>query len=105
MLDGRNNTFFSPWEQMFFLMQIILIVLPFSNYCHLQFVRFESNMAAVQNLYCSVHQSGWRDITWKPRIRKRDGTNQIMGKVEIIALDINFVWSIKNSVVCNLHRC
>ena len=38
MLDGRNNRFFFPWEQMFFLMQIIFIVLP-------------SNMAAVQNLY------------------------------------------------------
>ena len=42
MLDGRNNRFFFPAEQMFFLMQIILIVLPF-------------NMAAVQNLY-----SFWR---------------------------------------------
>ena len=38
MLDGRNNRFFFPWEQMFFLMQIIFIVLSF-------------NMAAVQNLY------------------------------------------------------
>ena len=38
MLDGRNNRFFFPWEQMFFLMQMIFIVLP-------------SNMAAVQNLY------------------------------------------------------
>ena len=38
MLDGRNNRFFFPWEEMFFLMQIIFIVLP-------------SNMAAVQNLY------------------------------------------------------
>ena len=38
MLDGRNNRFFFPWEQMFFLMQIIFIVLL-------------SNMAAVQNLY------------------------------------------------------
>ena len=38
MLDGRNNRFFFPWEQMCFLMQIIFIVLPF-------------NMAAVQNLY------------------------------------------------------
>ena len=28
MLDGRNNRFFFPWEQMFFLMQIIFIVLP-----------------------------------------------------------------------------
>ena len=35
MLEGRN---FFPWEQMFFLMQIIFIVQP-------------SNMAAVQNLY------------------------------------------------------
>ena len=41
MLDGRNNRFFFPWEQMFFLMQIIFIVLPF-------------NMAAVQNLYCAL---------------------------------------------------
>ena len=40
MLDGRNNRFFFPREQMFFLMQIIFIVLP-------------SNMAAVQNLYRS----------------------------------------------------
>ena len=40
MLDGRINIFFFPWEQMFFLMQIIFIVLP-------------SNMAAVQNLYNS----------------------------------------------------
>ena len=40
MLDGRNNRFFFPWEQMFFLMQIIFIVLPF-------------NMAAVENLYSS----------------------------------------------------
>jgi len=38
MLDGRNNRLFFPWEQMFFLMQIIFIVLP-------------SNMAAMQNLY------------------------------------------------------
>ena len=38
MLDGRNNRFFFPWEQIFFLMQIIFIVLP-------------SNMAVVQNLY------------------------------------------------------
>ena len=53
---------------MFFLMQIIFIVLP-------------SNMAAVQNLYCSVHQSGRRDVTWKPRVRKRDVTNQIMGEL------------------------
>ena len=37
MLDGRNKRFFFPWEHMFFLMQIIFIVLP-------------SNMAAVQNL-------------------------------------------------------
>ena len=44
MLDGRNNRFFFPWEQMFFLMQIIFIVLP-------------SNIAAVQNLHC-----GARDI-------------------------------------------
>ena len=41
MLDCRNNRFFFPWEQMFFLMQIIFIVLP-------------SNMAAVQNLYRPV---------------------------------------------------
>ena len=41
MLDGRNNRFFFPWEQMFFLMQIIFIVLP-------------SNMAAVQNLYLLI---------------------------------------------------
>ena len=40
MLDGRNNRFFFPWEQMFFLMQKIFIVLP-------------SNMAALQNLYLS----------------------------------------------------
>ena len=38
MLDGRNNRLFFPGEQMFFLMQIIFIVLP-------------SYMAAVQNLY------------------------------------------------------
>ena len=38
MLDSRNNRFFFPWQQMFFIMQIIFIVLP-------------SNMAAVQNLY------------------------------------------------------
>ena len=38
MLDGRNNRFFFPWEQMFFLMQIIFIVLSF-------------NSAVVQNLY------------------------------------------------------
>ena len=37
MLDGRNNRFFFPWEQMFFRMQILFIVLP-------------SNMADVQNL-------------------------------------------------------
>ena len=42
MLDGRNNRFFFPWEQMFFLMQIIFIVL-------------RSNMAAVQNLYYYRH--------------------------------------------------
>ena len=41
MLDGRNNRFFFQWEQMFFLMQIIFIVLP-------------SNMAAVQNLYSDI---------------------------------------------------
>ena len=35
---GRNNRLFFPAEQIFFLMQIIFIVLP-------------SNMAAVQNLY------------------------------------------------------
>ena len=37
MLDGRNNRLFSLGEQMFFLMQVIFIVLP-------------SSMAAVQNL-------------------------------------------------------
>ena len=42
MLDGRNNRFFFPWEQMLFLMQIIFSVLP-------------SNMAAVQNLYCRTY--------------------------------------------------
>ena len=47
MLDGRNNRFFFPWEQMFFLMQIIFNVLP-------------SNMAAVQNLYslCKMSKNG-----------------------------------------------
>ena len=43
MLDGRNNRFFFPLEQMFFLMQIIFIVLPF-------------NMAAVQNLYARIYK-------------------------------------------------
>ena len=37
-LHARNNSFFFPLEQMFFLMQIIFIVQP-------------SNMAAMQNLY------------------------------------------------------
>ena len=46
MLHGRNSRFFFPCEQMFFLMQIIFIVLP-------------SNMAAVQNLYkCQLRGKG-----------------------------------------------
>ena len=46
MLDGRNNRFLFPWEQMFFLMQTIFIVLPF-------------NMAAVQNLYTLHKERLW----------------------------------------------
>ena len=49
MLDGRNNRFFFPWEQMFFLMQIIFIVLPF-------------NMAAVQNLYRLIFSLNHHEI-------------------------------------------
>ena len=52
MLDGRNNRFFFPWEEMFFLMQIISIVLP-------------SNMAAVQNLYKlqKISKKAFRKLT------------------------------------------
>ena len=39
VLHGSHVGFFFPWEQMFFLMQTISIVLP-------------SNMAAAQKLYC-----------------------------------------------------
>ena len=44
MLDDRNNRFFFPWDQMFFLMQIIFIVL-------------QSNMGALQNHYTLVVQT------------------------------------------------
>ena len=52
MLDGRSNRFFFPWEEMFFLMQIIFIVLP-------------SNMAAVQNLYKlqKISKKAFRKLT------------------------------------------
>jgi len=57
MLDGRNNRFFFPWEQMFFLMQIIFTVLPF-------------NMAAVQNLYYEWKFSTAYSVKAKTKLRK-----------------------------------
>ena len=63
MLDGRNNRFFFPWEQMFFLMQIIFIVLP-------------SNMAAVQNFYycCLPREEQYlkAEVNFVQKMKKRE---------------------------------
>ena len=57
MLDGRYNRFFFAWEEMFFLMQIIFIVLAAIQYgCRAKplFVQFNGQCSSPQS--CGVPQ-------------------------------------------------